>query len=267
MSLKEQGSVKYITFDIFEQFDFINCAISTKYGGVSEGIYNNMNLSFSIGDTEENVYENYKIFSDTLGFEYINMQRGYQTHSTNVYFVNNNNIEKFSNIPQFADTDAIITDAKDVPLVTLFADCVPLFFADVENKVVAVGHAGWRGTLNFIAKEIVINMQKMYNTKKEHLYVGIGPSIHNCCFLVNDDVYQPFNKIEQYRPYIKKVDDRYSIDLQNINKINLINTGLVLENNIEISLYCTCCEKDLFFSHRRDNINRGSMAGMISIVD
>ncbi len=266
MGLKQKEEIKYFTFDIFEKFDFIKCCISTKDGGVSKDIYKSMNLSFTIGDEEENVYENYKIFSQKLGFTYDNIQKGFQTHNTNYNYVNKENLKKFEANPHFLDTDILITDEKNIPLVTLFADCVPIFLVDTKNKAIGVVHAGWRGTLNEISKVAVKSMQKHFNTKAEDLFVGIGPSINPCCFLVDVDVYEQFYEYEEYRPFIKKVDNKYSINLQEINKLNLLKSDLAFEENIEISSLCTCCNEELFFSHRRQNLQRGSMAGFLEII-
>ncbi len=266
MGINEINGVKYISFDLLDNLDFVNCKISTKIGGVSKNIYESMNLSFSIGDFEENVYENYEIFSNTLGFTYDNIQRGYQTHSTNVNVVTNENFMPFSSKPQFEDTDILMTNRKHTPLATLFADCVPLFLVDKKTKAIAVVHAGWRGTLNNAPRAAVTRMNETYGTEIDDLIVCIGPSIHNCCFLVDDDVFSEFNKIEEYRQFITKVVNKYSIDLQQINKYNLLQTGLVKEENIEISELCTCCNTHIFHSHRKQKLERGSMAGLLEII-
>ncbi len=257
-------SLNVIEFDIFKDIDYINCKVSTKLGGVSKGFYESMNLSFSIGDDMENVYENYKIFADTFGFTYKNIQRGYQTHGTNVSIVDGD-ITEFTETPQYKDTDILITNKLNVPLVTLFADCVPVFLVDKENKAIAVIHAGWRGTLNNAVSVATNKMHELYGTNKDNLIAGIGPSIHECCFLVDDDVFSEFNKYEKYKKHIKKVGEKYSINLQEINKQNLLETNLIKEKNIEISDYCTCCNTDIFHSHRKQNIERGSMAGFLEI--
>ncbi len=255
---------EYIDFEIFKDIDFVNCKVSTKHGGVSSGYYGTMNLSFSIGDNAENVFKNYQIFSEKYGFNYKNIQRGYQTHGTNVSIVDKD-INEFSKVPQFSDTDILITNKINTPLVTLFADCVPVFLVDTKNKAIAVIHSGWRGTLNNAVSVAVKKMNELYGTNKECLVAGIGPSIHDCCFLVDDDVFLEFNNFKKYHKYIKKVGEKYSINLQEINKQNLLETNLIEEKNIEISEYCTSCKSHLFHSHRRQKLERGSMAGFLEI--
>ncbi len=266
MDLKEKNGIKYTSFDIFDSIDFINCKVSTKLGGVSKEFYESMNLSFSIGDREDLVYQNYRLFANNLGFTYENIQRGYQTHGKNISIVRND-FEEFSKTPQFKDTDILITSETNVPIVTLFADCVPIFLVDKKNKTIAVVHSGWRGTLEKAVKVAIEKMNELHSIDKDDLLVGIGPSIHECCFLVDDDVFNEFNRYSEYKKYIKKIDKKYSIDLQSINKQSIIETGLVLEKNIEISKYCTCCNTDIFFSHRKQNVKRGSMAGFLEIIN
>lgn len=263
--IKTKNDVKYVTLDSFKDIDFISLYLSTKIGGVSEGCYSSMNLSFTMGDTDENVYENYKTFCETLNINYEFLQRGYQTHGTNVAVVKKEDVKKFSKTSYYEDTDALVTNVENVPLVTFFADCVPVFFVDTKNRAIGVAHAGWRGTNANIVKNVIDKMKEEYNTDPKDVICGIGQSIHKCCFLVDDDVYSIFNKTEDYRKYIEKVGNKYSIDLQGINKHNLMIEG-VQEENIEIDTYCTCCEKDIFFSHRREGVNRGTMAGFLSIL-
>lgn len=262
--IKYKNEIKYVTFENFSNIECISAYLSTKIGGVSEGVYSSMNLSFTMGDTDENVYNNYKTFCNALDIKYDYLQKGYQTHSTNVAVIKDEDVRKFSKTSYFSDTDALVTNVKDVPLVTLFADCVPVFFVDTKNRAIGVAHAGWRGTNANIVKNVIDKMKEEYNTNPKDVMCGIGQSIHKCCFLVDDDVYSIFNKTDDYKKYIEKVGEKYSIDLQGINKDNLIRCG-VLEENIEINNNCTCCESDTFFSHRRDGVNRGTMAGFLTI--
>lgn len=264
MALIENGNLIYTVFDSFSEIDFVSHGLSTRHGGVSSGIYESMNLSFTIGDTEENVYNNYKAFAKELGFNYNEVQRGYQVHGTNVEVVTRENMIHLQGSVHFKDTDALITNEKNIPLSTFYADCVPVFFVDKKNHAIGVAHAGWRGTADNIVKNVVIKMRETFGTNPEDLICGIGQSIHECCFLVDDDVYEVFNEHEEYRAFIKKDENKYKINLQEINKKNLMDQG-VLEKNIEISPYCTACNEDLFFSHRRQGLNRGTMGGFIQI--
>ena len=70
MTLNENKGVPFLTYNVLSDIDFIRHAFSTKYGGVSTDEWTSMNFAFSRGDKPENVIENYKIFSDAVGFDY-----------------------------------------------------------------------------------------------------------------------------------------------------------------------------------------------------
>ena len=68
MQVKENNGVTYLTYPSFEQFpDIVHC-FSTRLGGVSQGIFSSMNLSFTRGDEENAVKDNYRRLSAAVGF-------------------------------------------------------------------------------------------------------------------------------------------------------------------------------------------------------
>ena len=68
MQVRKSGEVTYLTYPSFEQFpDIVHC-FSTRLGGVSEGIFASMNLSFTRGDEEAAVKENYRRLGEAVGF-------------------------------------------------------------------------------------------------------------------------------------------------------------------------------------------------------
>ena len=58
------------------------------------------------------------------------------------------------------EADGLVTSLKQVPLLIFTADCVPIVFYDKKQGVIALAHAGWRGTYGNIAGEIVEIMVK-----------------------------------------------------------------------------------------------------------
>ena len=60
MKINETKGVTYLTFPALETLPGILHGFSTRLGGVSEGIYSSMNLSFTRGDREEAVQENFR---------------------------------------------------------------------------------------------------------------------------------------------------------------------------------------------------------------
>lgn len=68
MEVREKNGVTYLSYPSFEKIPQVVHGFSTRLGGVSEGIYSSMNLSFTRGDSEEAVRENYRRMADALGF-------------------------------------------------------------------------------------------------------------------------------------------------------------------------------------------------------
>ena len=60
--------------------------------------------------------------------------------------------------------DAMITTKKNIPLVIKTADCIPILLYDKENKVLALVHSGWKGTLNNIVGKTVSKMLDTYHS-------------------------------------------------------------------------------------------------------
>ena len=273
MNKRENNGVTYMTFDSFEKAG-VKHAFSTRLGGVSEGVFGTLNLRTNSEDKIENVHENYKRICKALDMNYDRMCFSMQTHTANVLVVDEkdagNGITK--ELP-YSDIDGIITNVKDMPLVTAHADCVPLFFYDPVNQVVALSHSGWKGTVGKIGKVTIEKMTESFGTKPQDVLCGIGPSICKDCYEVSADVANEFVKafgVENKDKLLRKSifnpedNDKYMLDLWEACRITLLEAG-VLEEHIEVTDYCTRCHPDLFFSHRILGANRGGQSAFISL--
>ena len=175
-----------------------------------------------------------------------NLSKNKQIHSNIV-----NKVDK-DNIGQIIDGDAIITNVKNVPLLILTADCVPVVLVDKVNKAVGLVHAGWRGTYGKICSETLQSMKENYNTNTEDVVAIIGPSIGKCCYEVSYDLVEKFSallpnadeKIYEIR------DEKYYLDLWEINTQILKEFGVLKSNIINMNI-CTSCNCDRFFSYRK----------------
>lgn len=175
-----------------------------------------------------------------------NLSKNKQIHSNIV-----NKIDK-TNIGQIVDGDAIITNEKNVPLVILTADCVPVVLVDTENKAVGLAHAGWRGTYGKICEETLKSMKENYNTNPKNVIAIIGPSIGNCCYEVSYDLVEKFEKLlPNIDEKIYEVrDEKYYLNLWEINTVILKEFGVLKSNIINMNI-CTSCNCDRFFSYRK----------------
>ncbi len=158
------------------------------------------------------------------------------------------------------NTDALITDRKNVFLIVLAADCVPVLLFDPKMKIVAAVHAGWKGTYREICINTILKMRGSFTCNPEDIVAYIGPSICSGCYEVGKDVFSLFYN-KGYGKFIGNENNKKSgahLDLWQINKQQLLIAGLK-KNNIETSEICTY-ETPKLFSARRDGFNTGRFA-------
>lgn len=265
----DEVSCPYITFEPFDKLNYVMHGFSTRLGGVSEGKYSTMNLSFGNGDDEEKVLENHRRLAKSIGMDYKRIVSTHQVHTANVRVVTEQDCGKGIIVPRdWSENDAHITDCKNVFLKVSVADCVPVFLVDTEKKAVAAIHSGWRGTELKISKQTILKMQETFGTNPKDITAVIGPSICQDCYEVSYDVCEKFIKAFDGRytdAYIKEIDGRYYLNLWEANRLILLEAG-VKEENITVSGLCTCCNHELLFSHRATKGERGGMAGFIGIT-
>lgn len=265
--INEANGVVYLTFPILEQFG-VKHGFSTRLGGVSEGMFSSMNLSFQRGDDRDKVEENYKRICNVLNMNHKNVVLSNQVHDTKIKLVTKEDAGKgMIKESDIIGIDGLITKEKDIPLVTFYADCVPLFFYDPVKEVIAAAHSGWRGTKEKIGKKMVETMEEEFGCKKEDVVVVIGPSICQDCYEVSEDVVLEFQEVfkEETSLFVKAKENRkYNLDLWKVNSMILKEAG-ILDEHMSLPNLCTCCNPELLFSHRASKGKRGNLAGFISL--
>lgn len=232
----------YIKVDRIEkELDFVNLVITTT------------NID------AKNEDDLFKTFSKDE-FNLTNLTRNSQIHSSIV-----NKIDE-KNIGQRIDGDALISNVKEVPLLILTADCVPVVIIDPKNKAIGVAHAGWRGTYDKICKNTIDEMIKNYKSNPEDLICVIGPSIGPCCYEVSKDLVEKFNtNLANHAGEFDIIkDDKYFLDLWKINELTLKDCNVKDKNIINLQI-CTNCNHDKFYSYRKHNKTPKRIGTMIQI--
>lgn len=192
---RAENGVTYLTFPGLERTGAVRHLFSTREGGVSEGIYASMNLSYTRGDEKAAVDENYRRIAACLDSSTADMVCSDQTHTDHIRLVTAADRGKGVTRPKdYRDVDGLITQEKGIVLCTFFADCVPLFFVDPVRKAIGLSHSGWRGTVQKIGKKTVEEMRKAFGTDPGDVYAAIGPSICQDCYKVSEDVIEEFRK-------------------------------------------------------------------------
>lgn len=266
-----EHEVPVIGFEPYRNYTWLTHGFSTRYGGVSDGIYKSMNLSFSQGDDERRVLKNHGIMAKTMGVELADMVYSHQTHTTNVLRVTKEHAGMgFTITRNFHDVDGFVTDVPGLMLVTAYADCVPLYFADTRLHVIGLSHSGWRGTVNNMAQATVDKMSYEFGSRPCDIAAFIGPSICASCYEVGGDVARNFRDrhgAESEKILTKKEaasEDKYYLNLHAANRINMLNAG-ISPQNIHVTDICTCCNPELLFSHRASKGKRGGLCGYMMI--
>lgn len=267
--ITDDRGITYIEFTPFDKFDWVKLHFSTRIGGVSSGIFSSMNFAFDRGDDIENVYKNYDLFLETMGLSRSDCVCSRQTHTTNVLAVDRRHAGMgLTKDRDFDNFDGLITNEKNLCLVTYFADCVPVYFIDPVNHCIGASHSGWRGTVANITHETVSLMRKTYGTIPENLYTFIGPSICQECYEVDENVAEQFRNaygLNESDIIIRpKGNNKYLLNLQAANYFNMIHEG-IHPDNIGITDICTSCNSDWLFSHRASHGQRGVLCGFMSI--
>ncbi len=276
VTIENGAQVLLLRYPALEETGIVNHCFSTRFGGVSEGIYASMNLNFTRGDERAAVEQNYRNLAEAMGVDYGKLVLADQTHTVNVRKVTEDDAGKGITRPQdYADVDGLITNVPGLVLATSFADCVPLYFVDPVHRAIGMSHSGWRGTVGRIGSVTIEAMRREYGTRPEDLICAVGPSICADCYEVGADVAEEFvcafsgrerEILKEGRLCPKSGARKYRLDLWKANEIVLAEAG-VLPEHISVTDLCTCCNPGVLFSHRASHGKRGGLGGFLCIRD
>ncbi len=279
-----EEELEYLSFPALRECGLVEHLFTTRQGGVSEGIYRSMNLSYSRGDDAQRVTENYRRVARVLGCTLEDIVCSDQTHTTNIRRVTaEDGGKKITKPADYHDIDGLVTNEPGVALATFYADCVPLYFVDMKNRAIGLAHSGWRGTVHKMGACMCERMKAEFGTEPQHLLAAIGPSICQDCYEVSEDVALAFSQalkgteaiLEEIRQSgiygsdLQVVADgrqpgKYQLDLWLANLIILREAGISLEN-ISVTDVCTCHNPEILFSHRASQGKRGNLGAFLML--
>lgn len=255
---KKVGSLEYLTA---EGISVPHC-FTTRFGGVSKGYLESLNIGIHRGDEWENVLKNYEILGETLNFDPRNAVLSHQTHTDIVLRVGRAQGGAGLYAPELPECDALITDEPGVALVIFTADCTPILLHDPVTGAVGAAHAGWRGTASAVAAKTVAAMTWEFGTDPANVRAAIGPNIGPCCFETHSDVPEAMVAAfgQEAKKSIRQAGDKYYVNLKEINAMVLRRAGV---RHMDISADCTACQSRRFWSHRVTGGLRGSQGAVI----
>jgi len=212
--------------------------VFTRHGGVSDSVFRSLNVSFSTGDSAENVETNLSIIREITGARSLRFMN--QAHGKNIVTVRESDLQDAEG-PFTAD--AMITDLPGVALLVKQADCQAVVLYDPVRRVVSNVHCGWRGNVEGLLSAVIAAMREEFGCDPSRLRAAIGPSLGPCCAeFVTYQVIFP----ERFSAFM--IRENY-FDLWALSRSQLVESGLD-EANIESGDWCTRCRTDLFYSYR-----------------
>lgn len=229
----------------------VRACVTTRKGGVSSEPYESMNLAYHVGDATQNVAENRCRLRRELGFAY-EPQWLEQVHGTKVV--------KAVTGGSPLEADAVYSNQPGLPCAVLTADCLPVFFCNLEGTQVAVAHAGWRG----LADGVLEATLAVFEESPDNVLVWLGPAIGAAHFEVGSEVR------ERFLSYHADMEQAFSAsgksghwlaDLYLLARIRLERAGVF---QITGDNYCTYTDIAHFYSYRREGVT-GRMASLIWI--
>lgn len=237
---------RFFGFSNLSAWPELTCGAFGRKGGVSRPPYDTLNLSFAVDDNPEHVAANRGLMARAVGWDASRLVSARQVHGRKAVVVTREDVGK----GDFPDTDAMVTAEPGVLMLMKFADCVPVVMWDPMRRVVAIAHAGWRGTMLETPAAAVELMAAKFGSVPSDLVAGIGPSIGPCCYEVRREVVEQAVRVFPGVPVLRDGSSgRPHLDLWRANAETLMRAG-VPEDNVEVAGLCTRCRNDLFFSHR-----------------
>ncbi len=262
--IHEADGVKYVDY---HGISGIKASFSTRIGGVSNSPYDSLNLGLHTDDQSKSVLKNREIFGKTIGMPYQRWITVQQVHGMEIVSVDRDfagkGVTNLDNVIPCAD--GILTNEEVIPLVTFYADCVPIYLFDEIERVISLVHSGWKGTVGRISANAV-KMLLQEGCKLNNIKAIIGPSIGQCCYEVDRPVIGKFKEsFSSWEKLFKPIDEKHALlDLWSANFTVLRESGIEPPNIYSTNL-CTCCHEELFYSYRRDKGKTGRMAAAIML--
>ncbi|MDP1784275.1 MAG: peptidoglycan editing factor PgeF [Sulfuricurvum sp.] len=248
--------MKTISSKLLATSSHVSAQFTTRKGGVSQPPYDELNLAFHVGDTPASVAENHQLLATDIGYVLHNLIHMRQIHSDRVLIADDT--MTFESPPQ---CDAIITNRLDIPLMVMSADCTPILLYDPINRAIGAVHAGRAGALNSILIKTLADMEKHYGTSADTVQIILGPSIHGCCYEINETIANEV-KSQGYQDAVRREENNVFLEVNAILLMQLKEYGITAAQ-IEVIDECTSCHCDDYFSYRANSQNTGRIAGVI----
>ena len=158
--------------------------------------------------------------------------------------------------------DYLITAELHIGIGILTADCLPIILYDRDLSVVAVVHAGWRGSVSQIALIALDHMKKWYGSKTQSMQVFFGPAAGSCCYHIGPSVLAALGEATPKATVMRSAKTFF--DLVGYNKWLLVEAGVPPESIIDAYHTCTICHNS-YCSYRRQKEAAGRQMTVVCL--
>lgn len=256
-------------------------AFSTREGGVSgrepsHAHFSSLNfgnpgeLRGADRDPVANIEANWQRLLDAIGANGRRVVEIHQVHGPTVVVVRRGEAAHEGPSPK---ADALVTDDPGVVVAVRVADCAPVLLASDDGRVVGAVHAGWRGVIAGVLPNAVRAMLKLSPVHvPAQIAAVIGPCIEAASFEVGDEVVADFQRVfpHHWREIVHapgaittprgEANTKHHVDIKAALRIQLETLGVA---RVDVVPGCTFCDRERFFSHRRDALRSGRLAAAI----
>jgi YfiH family protein len=287
--LREREGIEFLVSPLLERASggvLVHC-FTTRKGGNTPSPYHSFNLGRHIKDEvfNQDALDNRQALMKALNLSGEFMKVPAQVHSGNVFKIDL--AARHDANLSLKEVDGLLTDVKETPLLLHFADCVPVMLYDTKKQVVAVVHAGWRGTAQSIAARALFAMSVEYGTVAADVVAAVGPAIGTCCFPTGEEVQAKLlasldevltlrsesetgliksavlKELAAQRLIEGEENEQPRPHLKGFNALQLYLMGV---RQVDVSAFCTSCRPDVFFSHRQSQGITGRQGALACLV-
>jgi polyphenol oxidase len=246
----------------------VKAVFTSRAGGLSVVPFDSMNLGDHVGDLTADVAANRRKLQTAIVAKPVFLQQVHGTHA----------VMLAPNTASGTVADACITMQKKLACTIMVADCLPVFFTDVEGRFVAAAHAGWRGLADGVLKQNIQSINSLSGVniacKAIEIIAWLGPCIGPAAFEVGAEVKAVFaTKLAGSASFFAQTGNpesgKWLADLAGLARLQLKQLGLEddqIFGNDSSAGWCTVNNPLRFFSHRRDAVKLGSSGRMAGCI-
>jgi len=243
LATPQKNSLPVFEAPSLKQYTSVRHGFFTRQGGVSQNIYQSLNIGLGSNDNPDHITQNRALIAAHFGVDPAYLLSPHQYHSANVVPV----LAPFTDVRPKAD--ALVSNVPNLILSIATADCAPVLFADPVEGVIGAAHAGWRGAYHGILENTVSAMEKL-GSRRKNIIASIGPCIGAQNYQVGFEFFTRFiSQSSDNRRYFvaSSQKNHYFFDLGRYNVQRLAQMGVDCEN---LNL-CTYTNATHFYSYRR----------------